>query len=168
MTSTNLTSIHAHEGVQFGMNIPEHVNHFLQLAAQKPSDKVWAESHLKRALEEGPDQIEVYVALYKHYCYSGCFDEAAVMVDTALMKAVEQAGVERDWRLLDADATDWSLVDGLARLLLYSLKALAFISLRQGALAMANEALDKLLQLDPEDRVGASVVRDLAEVMNDE
>jgi len=164
----SVASIHANEGVQFGMNIPEHVNHFLQLAALKPGDQVWAESNLKRALKEGPDQIEVYVALYKHYCYSGRFDESASMVEAALEKAADQAGVDRDWRALDAGSTDWSLVDGPARLLLYSLKAMAFVSLRQGATALAHEALDKLSILDPEDRVGASVVRDLAEGVDDE
>lgn len=45
---------------------------------------------------------------------------------------------------------------------LYTLKALAFIKLRQGFTADAQLVLSHLQQLDPEDLSGASVIIDLA------
>jgi len=150
------------DGVLFGLNIPERINAFLQAAALRPGDTEWAEGNLKRALAENPEQLETYVALYKLYCYSGRFDEAETMARTALAKAAAQAGVAADWRLLAADSTDWSQPDGPARLLLYSLKALAFISLRQQRPDQAGDILKLLARLDPQDRVGASVVREMA------
>jgi hypothetical protein len=50
-----------------------------------------------------------------------------------------------------------------AALFIFSLKALAFISLRRGKPQQSAEILDALTLLDPEDRVGASVTRSLLE-----
>lgn len=158
----NMTAISGSDGVLFGLNIPERVNAWLQAAALRPGDTAWAEENIKRALAENPEQLETYVALYKLYCYRGRFIEAETMARTALAKAAAQAGVAADWRTLTSDSTDWGQPDGPARLLLYSLKALAFISLRQEKLDEAGATLDLLARLDPEDRVGASVVRDMA------
>jgi len=163
-----LVSLNAGDGVLFGLDIPEHVNVWLQAAALRPGDEAWAEQNLRRALAANPDQIETYIALTKLFCYRGRLDEAEEMALTALDKAAVQAGVDRDWRRLGSAATDWSLFDGPARLLLYSLKALAFISLRQQRLAHADDILGLLLSLDPLDRVGASVVRDIAKGVADD
>jgi len=164
----NLTTISGSDGVLFGLNIPERVNAFLQAAALRPGDTAWAEENIKQALAENPEQLETYVAMYKLYCYRGRFDEAESMARTALEKAAIQAGVERDWRALTAASADWSQSDGPARLLLCSLKALAFISLRQQQWSRAGEILELLKRLDPQDRVGASVVRDMAARLADD
>jgi hypothetical protein len=51
---------------------------------------------------------------------------------------------------------------------LYTLKALAFIKLRQNQLSQAQVILAMMKELDPEDRSGASVIMDLAEAMQEE
>jgi len=164
----SLAPLNAGDGMLFGSNIPENVNAFLQAAAMKPNDEAWAEMNLQQALAENPEQLEVYVALYKFYCYRGRFDEAEAMARMALAKAAAQAGLDSDWWALGPESADWSLFEGPARLLLYSLKALAFISLRQQRIQEAEEVLDLLLKLDPEDRVGSSVVRDMAAAILDD
>ncbi|WP_018295188.1 hypothetical protein [Mariprofundus ferrooxydans] len=166
--SDAVISIHAGDGVLFGSNIPQQVNRWLQEAARHPDDEQMAEQHLMRALQENSEQLETYVALYKLYCYLARFDEAEAMARIALQKSAEQAGIKHDWRKLDASSTDWSLFEGPARLLLYSLKALAFIRLRQGDIGEAELVLDQLQVLDPTDRVGASVVRDILRALNDD
>ncbi len=58
--------------------------------------------------------------------------------------------------------TDWADPDSPGRAYLYSLKALAFIRLRQDNLTGANGILENLRRLDPTDVIGADVVRALA------
>lgn len=162
---SKVATIKREDGVLFGLNIPERVNTWLQAAALKPGDEAWAESNLRRALSEEPEQLEVYMALYKLYCYRGRFDEAEEVTRDVLARAARQAGIPYEgqdgWRGLERGATDWSRYDGPARLMLYSLKALAFIKLRQLRPIESCEILSLLNRIDPEDRVGASVVRDL-------
>lgn len=162
----SVATVRGNDGVLFGINIPERVNVWLQAAALNPGDQNWAESNLKWALAENPEQLEVYVAFYKLYCYRGRFDEAEEMAKVALSKAAQQAGVDADWQTLTPESTDWSLSEGPARLLLYSLKALAFISLRQQRMAEAELILNQLAKIDPLDQVGASVVRDMADSLS--
>jgi hypothetical protein len=55
------------------------------------------------------------------------------------------------------------LPDGAGRFALYTLKALAFIHLRQDKPEAAHRILDRLRQLDPTGAVGWPVVAALAE-----
>jgi len=109
-----------------------------------------------------PDQLEVYVALYKFCFYSGYFDEAETVAFEALARAADTGGFAHDCTKLNASSTDWSRIDTPARLYLYSLKALGFIRLRKGDNAGANEVLNALARLDPDDQVGGSVIMTLA------
>ena len=105
---------------------------------------------------------ENYV-LYKFFFYRGYISEAENVVLNALSIASDKGDFEADWNQLTPESADWSIDDGPARVYLYSLKALAFIKLRKGQNDEAEKILDKLGELDPEDRVGSSVIRSLAE-----
>tara|TARA_Y100001970_G_C13473724_1_gene480972 strand:- start:345 stop:500 length:156 start_codon:yes stop_codon:yes gene_type:complete len=47
------------------------------------------------------------------------------------------------------------------------MKALGFVSLRVGNIPLATAVLEKLLELDPADEVGGSVVYDMAQSLLD-
>ena len=73
--------------VMFGVNIPEHVNACLQQAVAAYDDSERAESLLWEAQRLDPNQLEVYVALYKFYFYKNRIDEAEDVVFMALNRS---------------------------------------------------------------------------------
>ena len=161
-----MNSLHAfEERVVFGRNIPPKVNACLQEAVACANDFERSRELLYRAREMKPDQLEVYIALYKVCFYQGHFDEAEQVALDVLQQSAKDAGFDEDWQQLNADSTDWTMDEGPARLYLYSLKALAFIRLRKGQHDVARQVLNKLQQLDLNDLVGGSVIMDLAEAL---
>tara|TARA_R110002167_G_scaffold2226_10_gene11462 strand:+ start:11556 stop:12074 length:519 start_codon:yes stop_codon:yes gene_type:complete len=132
-----------------------------------------AERLLQQVAEHLPEQLEVQIALYKMYAYANCFDASRQLIEQVLQRAAQQAGFQPDWRLLTPASTpfDTLLANGIhgpVRLYLYSMKALGFVSLRAGNIALAEQVLAKLLALDPSDEVGGSVVYQMALSLTDD
>lgn len=147
--------------VHFGFGLEPHVESQLQAAAANVGNTRASLQALTEAQRRAPDQLEVLQALYKFHCYRGNLQLALDLVFQVLIKASLQGGFSRDWAALDARSTDWSAVRGPARSFLYALKALAFIRLRQNDCREAANILLVLRRLDPQDQVGAEVVREL-------
>ncbi len=156
------------ERVVFGRDIPVEVNACLQEAVACANDFERARELFYRARDMQPDQLEVYIALYKFCFYRGHLAEAQQVAMDALQQSATRGGFAANWQQLDATSADWSQQEGPARVYLYSLKALAFISLRMGEYARANEVLAKLQQLDTLDLVGGSVIMTLAQAFDDD
>lgn len=110
-----------------------------------------------------PERMEITVALYKMYAYSNRHSEALRLIDKVLMVSAANGDFDSDWKKLDADSAAWQKAVGPIRFYLYSLKARGFVLLRSGELQQAVEVLNKLLELDPLDQVGGSVVFQMAE-----
>jgi tetratricopeptide (TPR) repeat protein len=153
------------ERVMFARDISPEVNACLQSAVACADDFERARALLYQARDLDPDQLEVYIALYKFLFYRGKLDEAEQVAEQALQRAASSGGFNEDWQQLTTASCDWSQEDGPARTYLYSLKALAFISLRKGKHDRGRALLNKLQQLDPEDLVGGSVIGQLAEAL---
>lgn len=154
--------------VHFGFDLDPEVDGHLQQAASLLADRECSLQALKQALACAPDQLEVLQALYKFHFYRGELAQAQDRVFQSLIKAALQGGFTHDWTRLDADSADWSQQRGPARSFLYSLKALAFIRLRQEDAGEAARILDRLQRLDPQDQVGAQVIRDLLQGLEGE
>ncbi|MCU7968890.1 MAG: hypothetical protein KZQ74_17160, partial [gamma proteobacterium symbiont of Bathyaustriella thionipta] len=114
-----------------------------------------------------PEQLEVLIALYKFYFYQGEIEEAEDLVFQTLIKASLQGGFSHKWESLTPESADWYAIRGPQRIFLYSLKALAFIRLKQNDLRNSEAILDTLERLDPDDQVGAEVIRNLFDVIDD-
>ena len=153
------------ERVLFARDIKPEVNACLQSAVACANDFERARELLYQARELDPDQLEVYVALYKFLFYRGHLDEAEVIALDALSSAARRGGFPAELSELTPTSTDWSVGDGPARLFLYSLKALSFIRLRKGEHDEGRALLAILQLLDPQDQVGGSVIRELAEAL---
>lgn len=153
--------------VMFGVNIPSPINACLQKAVAAYDDSELAESLLWQAQQMDPNQLEVYVALYKFYFYKNRITEAEAVVLQALEQSAILGGFEADWNQLTPASADWYSMDNPQRLYLYALKALSFIRLRQSDVAGAECVLMKLRELDPTDQVGRSVLQQLASAMKD-
>jgi tetratricopeptide (TPR) repeat protein len=150
------------ERVLFGKDIPPAVNALLQQAVKAYEDTERAETLLRQAQRMNPDQLEVYIALYKFYFYKLRLTEAEVVVREALARAARQGGFDADWRVLGPASAFWSQPDGPERVYLYSLKALGFIRLRLLDFGGGEAILNKLAELDPQDQVGGTVLLELA------
>ena len=155
------------ERVHFGKGIPAPINALLQEAAGNTHNFTRAEQLLRQAQRLAPEQLPVYTALYKLYFYNGYTDQAEDVVFQALTKAALTGGFCYDWTKLQPHP-EWADPDSAGRAYLYSLKALAFIRLRQDNPKSAKGILDTLRRLDPDDVIGADVVRALAISMDDD
>lgn len=123
-----------------------------------------AEMHLRRALAIAPDHIEVWVALYRFHFYSGELEQALPWAERCIERTARELGLGPGWRDVKADGRDFSDFDAVKpRFFLFALKAWGYLQMRLGNVAQGRAAVEKLLELDPQDRVGAGV---LIEVLN--
>jgi hypothetical protein len=158
------------ERVLFSPNLPEEVNQLLQQAvAASHSEKPLAEKLFKQAQQLDPTCLQTYFALYKFYFYQGLLQEAEREVIAALEQAAALGGFPADYRSLAAAENLHDMYASEIELFyLYSLKALAFIKLRQDQAPEARAILAIISRLDPEDRSGASVIMQLSAALDQE
>lgn len=159
----------AEERVLFSPNIPAEVNTLLQTAvAASRSNQSRAESLFLEAKSLDATCLQTYFALYKFYFYQKRLEEAEREVLAGLEEASKQGGFPNDFRQIAQGLSQWNLYASEAGLFyLYTLKALAFIKLRQGYNIDAKLILEHMEILDPKDMSGVSVIRDLAQGMVD-
>lgn len=146
-----------------GAVVPIALQQLLRSELDVSKDWQVAETVLLSALEALPDQMEIRIALYKLYAYSNRFDEALSQIHEVLGRTASQSGFDADWNKLNLHSTNWYPARGAMRQYLYSLKAMGFVRLRRGDIDLAHAALSKLLELDPQDQVGGTVVYEMAE-----
>lgn len=148
------------DAINFG-DLPEGINALLQqgVAAYR-HDHARADRLFRQALAGAPAQLPIYFCLYKIHTYQGNLDEAQAVAESGLREAASQAGWNLDWREWRPQAV---LPEGAGRFALYTLKALAFIHLRQNNRNQADQILERLRQLDPAGAVGWPVVAALAD-----
>jgi len=158
------------ERVLFSLNLPAAVNQLLQAGvAASHADKPRAEAAFKSAQQLDRSCLQTYFALYKFYFYQGRLQEAEREVLAALEEAARQGNFPCEHRRLARQAWQWDMYAGESALFyLYTLKALAFIKLRQAQEGEARAILASIAALDPEDRCGASVIMSLADALVEE
>ena len=148
------------DAINFG-DLPPAINALLQkgVAAYR-RDFGAADALFREALAAAPQELPTYYCLYKIHTYQGNLDDARAIALEGMKVAAAQAGWPEDWR-------QWTphpgAPAGAARFALYTLKALAFISLRRDEIGQSRKILDALRVLDPTGEVGWSVVAALAE-----
>lgn len=152
------------ERVLFSPNIPAAVNQLLQAAVTASHvDPTRAETLFLQAQALDNQCLQTYFALYKFYFYQKRLAEAERVVVAGLAESARQGGFPCDHQRLVQASSQWDLYANETTLFyLYTLKALAFIKLRQGCDKDAKQVLANLKQLDPKDLSGASVIMDLA------
>lgn len=145
------------QGFATSDDLPPRVAGYLSAAAAA-GDWREAESLLWRAQSADPNCLHVYCTLYKLYFNRNRLGDAERAASLALDVAARHAHIPADWRLLDNTSCDWSRMDAPQHFYLISLKALAFILLRQHRADAVGLILAKLREIDPQDSVGASVI----------
>jgi tetratricopeptide (TPR) repeat protein len=116
-----------------------------------------AEQPLLQALALAPNDLGVLVGLYRFYFYQHRFTEALGIAARALPYVGSRLALPTSWRelrpahLAQVDARDV----GLLRFYLLVLKGAAYLCLRIGHFEQGKAMLNKLVELDAHDRLGA-------------
>lgn len=163
-TATTTSGLSERELAILGQGTPEGVELLLRKAALAYSNPDVAESFLREADRTNSDHAAVLIARYRFYFYQGRLEDALDVSQRCLAKALRENGLPSDWREVDPDQAcfgDWGAV--LPRFFLFSLKGWAYLRMRLGDMESARVAIDKLLQLDPTDKIGATTLAQVLE-----
>lgn len=147
-----------------GVGLPAEAEQHLRLAGQNYANDQVALAHLQAAWELAPGHAAVYIGKYRFYFYKNRLADALAVGTECLAKAARDNGLPEDWRLAQPEAADFSSFGALLpRFFLFTLKGYAYLNLRLGNLEEGRAAVEKLLELDPTDKVGAKVLLDVIE-----
>ena len=142
-----------------GVGLPAEAEEHLRLAGRNYQDDAVALAHLQAAWDLAPGHAAVYIGKYRFYFYKNRLQEALAVGTECLGKAALDNGMAADWRLAkpgDADFSSFAAI--LPRFFLFTLKGYAYLQMRLGNLTEGRAAIEKLLELDPTDKVGAKVL----------
>lgn len=142
-----------------GGGLPVEAERHLDAAGHAYDNDVIAEQHLCQAAALAPGHAAVLIGLYRFYFYKGRLREALDIAQVCLAKAARDNALAGDWwqvRAGDADFSNFGAI--LPRFYLFTLKAYAYLQMRLGNFGEGRLAVDKLLELDPTDKIGAKVL----------
>lgn len=141
----------------YGGDLPPEAERFLHLAAASHADAEAAQRYLARAAGLAPGHRLVDLGHYKFHFYKANLDTALLYGERMLGHAMAAIGLNHtDWRMVSPDHGDFAGLEPAPRLFLFALTAVGYLHLRLGRLAEGREALNKVRDLDPKDRFGAT------------
>jgi len=145
-----------------GEGLPEEAGRLLHAAAMAYDDDEVALNHLMEARLLAPTHPATLIGLYRFYFYKGRLAEALAIAQTCLTRAAIDYSLPLDWRNVAASDAAFGDYDAVGpRFFMFCLKGYAYLSMRLGDLDESAAAIDKLLELDPKDKVGARVLLDV-------
>ncbi len=146
----------------FGGGLSAQAEAALEQAGLNYADAPRAEGFLREAEAAAPDHFAVLIGWYRYYFYKGRLAEALTVGKHCLAKAAREKNFAVDWRAVRAGDGDFgSYDDVLARFYMFCLKGYAYLHMRLGALEEGRAAAQKLLELDPTDRINARLLLDV-------
>jgi hypothetical protein len=148
------------DDLYFEEDMPAEVSELLEQAAELYSEG-GGEKELLRAFFLAPESLAVLVSLYRYYYYQHRYQDVLVVAKYALKVSGQRLGFPQDWRELQPEHVNTEKSMGLIRFYLLALKGAAYVKLRIEELEEGEEMLDKVMLLDPEDRLGASVLKEV-------
>lgn len=148
------------EALYFNEDSSAEVEQLLQQAADSYGEGD-SEMPLLRAYLRAPQSLSVLVSLYRFYYYQHRLEETLVVAHHALSISGKRLGFPESWSDLTPDHIRSDLPMGLMRFYLLALKGAAYVNLRLERLDEGEQMLDIILALDPENRLGATVLKDV-------
>jgi len=146
-------------GALLGEGLPFEAEEYLERAGEVYADSAAAEAYLRQAEKLAPDHAAVLIGFYRFYFYKGRLRDALDIANRCLEKAARENNLPEDWRtVLATDAVFDRYEEILPRFFMFTLKGYAYLQMRLGALDASREAIMKLLELDPSDKIGAKVL----------
>jgi len=147
-----------------GSGLPEEAERHLRQAGLSYHRDEEALGHLQAAWRAAPGHAAVYIGLYRFYFYKNRLLEALEVARDCLKKAALDNGLPEDWRAAKATDADFGSFEAiLPRFFLFTLKGYGYLNLRLGQLDEGRAAIEKLLELDPGDKLGGKVLLSVLE-----
>lgn len=146
------------ESACLGGALPPEVAENLQRAAALYHLDTVAEDYLAQAYARAPEHPAVYIALYRFYFYKNRLSDALLVAQRCLAKTANDLGLPADWREVAPHHAAFSSYAAAPRFYLFTLKGCAYLSMRLGNMGEGGALLAKLIELDPADRLGGSVL----------
>lgn len=141
----------------YGGDLPPEAERLLHRAAASYADGDAAQRYLAEAAAVAPGHRLVDLGHYKFHFYKANLDEALAYGERMLGHAMAGLGLNHtDWRAVRADHGDFTGLAPAPRLFLFTLTAVGYLLLRLGRIAEGREALTKVTDLDPKDKLGAA------------
>lgn len=150
----------------FDTPLPAHVEQLIEQASKNYGEGD-AELPLLQAYLFEPEHLTVLVALYRFFYYQHRYLETLVIAERSLKIVGRQLNFPDDWADLTADhlvAVNDSMT--LARFYLLALKGAAYVCLRLEDFDRGQAMIEKVVELDPEDRLNGSVLKNVLDEAN--
>jgi tetratricopeptide (TPR) repeat protein len=138
-----------------GGGLSPHVMELIAQAGQLRQQPEEALALLERAQAAAPRHPAPLIALYRFYFYGHQLVQARIVGEDALAIARTALGADFGDEPPPDDATRH---DAAVRFYLFTLKGLAYLNMRLGAMEEAHVLLKELRRLDPKDHVGGAVL----------
>jgi hypothetical protein len=150
------------ESLYFEDQLPEEVAGLLEAAASAYGDES-AEQQLLRAYFLEPEHLTVLVALYRYYYYQHRYPDAFLVAERAMDISARQLELRCTWQQLTLERLGVGVAKSmtLTRFFLMALKGSGYLQLRMGDTRSGLARLEKVAELDVDDRMG---VRTLVEI----
>ena len=124
-----------------------------------------AELLLLRAYLMAPEHLSVLVALYRYYYYQHRLTDALIIADKAIKAAAKELHIGDNWKTVRpvevASGAFRSI--GLVRFYLLALKAAGVVMVRLGDFDNGVNAMRKVLEHDPNDRLKTKELLDIVQ-----
>lgn len=147
------------EEALLGAGLPAEAEERLASAALLYADGDRALEELRAAEAIAPMHPAVLIGLYRFYFYKGRLAECLEVAHVCLAEAARLNNLVDDWReVRSGDAEFGSYEAMIPRFFLFVLKGYAYLQMRLGQLDEGLAATMKLLELDPSDKIGATVL----------
>lgn len=128
-------------------------------------EKNAAEAPLLRAYFLEPEHPMVLVALYRYFYYQHRLDDALRVAERTLKIFAKRLNLPEDWRELSMEQVGGEAKTAMTlfRFYLLALKGAGYLELRLGRYESAFARLNKVVDLDSNDRLGAGALLDVAQ-----
>lgn len=145
--------------IVLGEGLPEEVERLLHAAAFSYDQDEVAHKYLMEARALAPTHPATLIGLYRFYFYKGRLKECLGVAESCLTRAAIDNSLPLDWRQVTPQDAAFGDFDAIApRFFMFSLKGYAYLSMRLGDFEESAAAIEKLLELDPADKIGAKVL----------
>lgn len=144
-------------------SLPAAAGEQLRLASLSYADSAKAETHLALARVIAPHNPVVKIGEYRYYFYKGRLQEALAVALDCLHIVAAELKIPTQWKSVEPRHGDFRSEEPAHRFYLFCLKAYAYLLLRLNDLEEGRSVVDKLLQLDPGNKVGGQVLLDVLE-----
>ncbi|GAB1257696.1 tetratricopeptide repeat protein [Aurantivibrio plasticivorans] len=143
----------------FDKPMSEEVSELIEKAAAAYSEGE-AEPYLQRAFDIDPDNLSVLVALYRFYYYQHRYEDAIDIADHVMSVVAPTIKFPSHWSEIQFAHLARGVMESftMVRFYLLAVKGAAYLNLRLGNMELGVRMLNKVIELDNKDRLGARVL----------